>query len=171
MTQRLAKTQKDLEDAWSNVQDNREDEIISKRNKIIHIIYVSIILLLLIVVGASFFFNPATKVEREDETDILKRDSLLESVEKTVINKVFKNSQLNTFIYTGMVNSLGEPNGKGKAVFTNGDTFVGFFIKGDLRYGKYTWSEDKSYFEGGFTNNEPDEKIGAYYDKNGIKQK
>ena len=90
--------------------------------------------------------------------------------------------------YTGEV-FMGQPNGKGTAVFDNGDMIDGTFVHGtvsgdDIEYsfsngdtfygtiyndqfqkGRYTVGEDGSYFEGTFKNNEPD--TGHWYDENG----
>ena len=90
--------------------------------------------------------------------------------------------------YTGEV-FMGKPNGKGTAVFKNGDKLIGtfdngsvsgegieyYFSNGDKFYGiikndhlskgRYTVGEDGSYFEGTFKNNQPNK--GQWYDKNG----
>ncbi len=86
---------------------------------------------------------------------------------------------------------MGKPNGKGTAVFNNGDKLIGTFVNGSvsgegieyyfsngdkfygiikndhLSKGRYTVGEDGSYFEGTFKNDQPNK--GHWYDKNGKK--
>lgn len=90
--------------------------------------------------------------------------------------------------YTGEM-FMGKPNGKGTAVFSNGDKLIGTFVNGSvsgegieyyfsngdkfygiikndhLSKGRYTVGEDGSYFEGTFKNDQPNK--GHWYDKNG----
>lgn len=77
---------------------------------------------------------------------------------------------LKKYLYTGPLNADGKPEGKGRAVFPNKDTFEGTFINGKLAKGRYTFAKDGTYFLGNFTENEkPDTTHGAYYKKNGEK--
>lgn len=94
------------------------------------------------------------------------------------------------YSYTGPVDTDGQPNGTGKAVFKNGRVYEGPFVHGKLEgknatfnldgdvftgefrdnmfyQGRYTVKDDGSYFEGTFTNGQPDK--GTWYDKNGNK--
>lgn len=90
--------------------------------------------------------------------------------------------------YTGEV-FMGKPNGKGTAVFNNGDKLIGTFVNGSvsgegieyyfsngdkfygiikndhLSKGRYTVGEDGSYFEGTFNNDQP--STGDWYNKYG----
>ena len=93
--------------------------------------------------------------------------------------------------YSGQVDDNKKPDGKGKAFFydgryynglfshgmlegkdalfkyNNGDEFRGEFVNNSFYYGKYTVSEDESYFVGSFKNGQP--SSGIWYDKNGTK--
>jgi serine/threonine protein kinase len=87
-----------------------------------------------------------------------------------VTNWLITNSKGETFTYTGAVHpnaSKTIPEGQGKAVFSNGDTYEGNFVNG-LRSGdgKYTWS-DGEYFIGEFKNNLRD-GCGAWYGKTNL---
>lgn len=53
------------------------------------------------------------------------------------------------YSYTGEMKK-GLPNGKGKAVFKNGDQFEGHLADGKLLFGKYLWKESQNRFEGSF---------------------
>ena len=130
---------------------------------------IGILSLLLITVLMINFVN---KREADKTPDVVQPINPIGNKDKEffVENKLFINTDLGSYVYTGKVNSSDVPDGKGKAVFSNGDTFDGEFSNGDLIKGRYTWSEDNAYFDGEFVNNEPNEKKGFYYDKNGNKQ-
>ena len=109
---------------------------------------------------------------------------------KTVQNQQFSNA-LGNFVYTGEVDDDNKPNGKGEAVFDNGNTYKGMFVNGKLegpdavytykngdtfvgsfeddhfREGKYTVAENGEYFQGKFKNGAPDH--GTWYNKRGVK--
>ena len=98
-------------------------------------------------------------------------------------------SPIGDYSYTGPVDENGKPDGKGGAIFSDGRSYNGFFVHGimqgkDARFqmgngdtfegefrdnrfyeGRYTISEDGSYFKGTFKNGQPDQ--GQWYDKNG----
>ena len=108
----------------------------------------------------------------------------------TVTDKSFTSS-LGDYSYTGPVDGNGQPDGIGEAKFKNGKSYQGPFAHGKFhgkdatfRYangdvftgefrdnlfyrGRYTVSEDGSYFEGSFSNGQPDK--GTWYDKNNNK--
>lgn len=118
-------------------------------------------------------------------TNLEKKDSLVDVSNVVDINV---NSPLGNYKYTGPVDEEQLPNGQGEAIFTDGRTYKGNFVKGVLtgqnayfRYpngdvfegtfkensfyeGKYTIAEDGSYFSGTFKNGQPDK--GTWYDIN-----
>lgn len=130
-----------------------------------------------------------------DETNM----TLKSLIPDTVTNKAFKNEVLGKFgyyLYTGPVDSIGQPNGYGTATFTengkpdgriykgkfvhgklededgyqifgNGDVFEGKFVNSMFYEGRYTIKEDGSYFVGTFKNGQPDK--GQWYDKSSKK--
>ena len=97
-------------------------------------------------------------------------------------------SSLGEYKYVGTVNEQQLPDGWGEAIFSDGRTYRGNFVKGVLtgenayfKYpngdvfegafkdnsfyeGKYTIAEDGSYFVGTFKKGQPDK--GIWYDKN-----
>lgn len=107
-----------------------------------------------------------------------------------VTSKSFTSS-LGQYAYTGPVDADGQPDGIGKAVFSdgrsykgpfmhgkfhgtdatflfaNGDTFIGEFREDRFYSGRYTVADDGSYFDGSFTDGQPDK--GTWYDKNNKK--
>ena len=109
----------------------------------------------------------------------------------TTVSGVKVSIPLGTCTYTGEVNADGVPDGRGTAVFSNGDKCEGSFVNGgitgdDITYqfsdgdkfvgsfqnngfykGRYTTAADGRYFEGTFKDNMPDK--GQWYDKNGNK--
>lgn len=138
---------------------------------------------------------PTSKEEpsRTEEENIEAIQSL---VPDNVSNKAFKNNVLGDYLYTGPVDSDGQPNGIGEATFINkgkpdgriyrgpfvhgtlegegtfyqygnGDIFEGTFVNNWFSEGRYTIKEDGSYFKGTFINSKPDK--GQWYDKNGKK--
>ena len=87
---------------------------------------------------------------------------------RQVSNMEVNSKNLKKYLYTGQLNTDGEPDGEGTAVFPNKDTFEGTFVNGKLTKGRYTFAKDGTYFLGNFTENEePDTAHGAYYHKNG----
>ena len=148
-----------------------------------------------VVLLAAFFVMPGTSPSTQslEAEDINTLKSLLPD---TVQDKTFNNTTLGDYFYTGTVDSIGQPNGKGKAIFIkdgkpdgriyqgpftggrfegekaiftvgNGDTFEGSFINNMFSEGRYTVKEDGSYYIGTFKNSQPDK--GQWYDKNGKK--
>ena len=140
---------------------------------------------LLLAVGLYFMFNRGSS--KSEQTTVVE-DSL---VVKNVVDSVLT-IPLGECSYTGTVNKNGVPDGKGTAVFTadgqklvgsfengnvdgdsihiyyaNGNTFVGSFKNNQLHHGRFTWVDDGSYFEGFFTNGQPNMKKGAMYNKKG----
>ena len=139
---------------------------------------------------------PTSKEEpsRTEEENIEAMQSL---VPDNVSSKAFKNNVLGDYLYTGPVDSDGQPNGTGEATFTdgnskadgriyrgpfvhgklegegafyqygNGDIFEGTFVNNLFSEGRYTVKDDGSYFKGTFKNSNPDK--GQWYDKNGKK--
>ena len=98
-------------------------------------------------------------------------------------------SKLGKCSYSGPVDEDGKPHGMGVALFSdgrlyqgpfehgdmtgkgayfqysNGDVFQGEFKNNAFYQGRYTIKEDGSYFEGTYSNGQPDK--GTWYDKNG----
>lgn len=142
------------------------------------------------VLLAAYFIMPGTS----PSTQSLEAEevSSLDSAYK----KPCKNDVLGVYYYTGRLDSVGLPNGKGEAefrnddgldgrvykgeflhgkfegknchfTFGNGDTFEGSFINNMFSEGRYTVKEDGSYYIGTFKNSQPDK--GQWYDKNGKK--
>lgn len=101
-------------------------------------------------------------------------------------------SPLGKAVYTGMVSSPGNPEGRGVAQITggkyagnvydgefrngtfegkarytlnNGDTFVGTFKNNEYDRGRYTFKSDGTYFEGSFKNGQPYK--GSWYNPHG----
>lgn len=149
------------------IQENVQESKYSKKYWRYYI--TGILSLLLLIALMTYFIN---KGEIGRTTDIVQSINPTENTDKEyfVNNRLFNNTDLGSYIYTGEINSSDIPDGKGKAVFVNGDIFEGDFSNGNYTEGRYTWSEDGTYFEGEFTNNEPNEKKGFYYDKDGNKQ-
>ena len=173
----LTNIQRELEAAKKQAQHNPEKTTIKPNNKKFQIL-LAMSLLLGLILGfiSTSFIHSAFSSDEELVTDTLASTQPITPIEnieppqpKKVVKEVIVSPQLNSYTYTGWVNSEGVPDGEGEAVFANGDTFVGTFSNGELKKGKYTWVEDESYFEGAFKNNEPDEQAGAYYNKNGKK--
>lgn len=152
----------------SNVVQEKLQKGENSKNKYWYYYIIGIICLSLII-GLMYFVN---KREIDKTPDVVQPINPIEISDKEffVENKLYNNTNLGSYVYTGEVNSSDVPDGKGKAVFTNGDTFNGEFSNGNFIKGRYTWSEDNAYFDGEFVNNEPNEKKGFYYDKNGNKQ-
>ena len=117
-------------------------------------------------------------------------DSIVEVVDSVVdVIDYDYNSPLGKCKYTGSFDENNKPHGRGKATFSDGRYYEGFFVNGDLsgdnaifKYpngdefrgtfknnafyeGTYTIKEDGSYFTGTFKNGQPDK--GTWYDKNG----
>ena len=111
------------------------------------------------------------------------------SVPQRVTGMLYQSS-IGEFQYTGPVDDQKRPNGKGEAYFnddryyyngnfnhgvlqgkdcyfkyTNGDTFRGEFYNNSFYYGQYTIAKDQSYFDGYYSNGQPNK--GTWYDKNG----
>lgn len=108
----------------------------------------------------------------------------------SVTDKSFSSS-LGDYSYTGPVDGDGQPDGIGTAKFKNGKSYQGPFAHGKFhgkdatfRYangdvftgefrdnlfyrGRYSVKEDGSYFEGSFSDGQPDK--GTWYDKNNNK--
>lgn len=85
-------------------------------------------------------------------------------------NMEVNSKNLKKYLYTGPLNADGKPEGKGRAVFPNKDTFEGTFVNGMLAEGRYTFAKDGTYFLGTFNEREePDITHGAYYNINGKK--
>jgi len=159
----------------------RSDENAKKTKKAIVIAACSGLLL---AVGFYFMFNNGFS----DNGKVAPVDSL---VTRNVVDSVLT-IPLGECSYTGVVNKDGRPDGKGVAVFTadgqklegnfengnvdgdsiriyyaDGNTFFGSFKNNQLHHGRFTWKDDGSYFEGFFTNGQPNMKKGAMYNKNG----
>ena len=136
-------------------------------------------LLLLCGLGYGFYrFTPPTGVTTE----------WTEGESPTSVKNESITIPLGECTYTGEM-FMGKPNGKGTAVFDNGDKLIGTFVNGSvsgegieyyfsngdkfygiikndkLTKGRYTIGEDGSYFEGTFKNDQPDK--GHWYDKYG----
>lgn len=94
------------------------------------------------------------------------------------------------FKYTGEINQKGQPQGKGKAVYDNGNVYDGEWVEGKMfgecvytlangdefrgtfkndyyEKGRYTIKASGEYFEGTYKSSNPDK--GTWYDKNGTK--
>ena len=137
---------------------------------------------LLLAVGCYFFFNHGFS---SDEASPVVEDSITSVVDSVLTIPLGECS------YTGTVKN-GVPDGKGTAVFTadgqklvgnfengnvdgdsiriyyaDGNTFEGSFKNNQLYHGRFTWKDDGSYFEGFFTNGQPNMKKGSMYDKRG----
>lgn len=181
MTQKLASIQEEL-DVARDVVENKT------RNKKTRIKKLLVSLCAIFVFGgmvgfvSALHFPRAIPYEKQMAVDadttipisITYKCSQLQAqphqIEKKKVEKVkILSTKLNTYVYTGMVNSEGIPDGEGEAVFSNGDTFVGTFDNGELLFGRYTWVNDSSYFKGRFKDSEPDDQRGGYFDKNGKK--
>lgn len=111
---------------------------------------------------------------------------------KTADNIDYLIDNLGKCKYTGEVNDIGQPHGKGKAVFhdgrryegpfvngkchgdnaeftyDNGDTFEGTFQENAFKERKYTIRNTGEYFIGTFKNGQPN--VGKWYYKNGKEQ-
>ena len=132
--------------------------------------------------GAEEKSESGNEPSKEVTTELKKVENLDYSIESLGICK-----------YSGEVNDVNQPHGKGKAEFSdgriyvgpfvngkcqgenaffkynNGDTFEGSFDNNHFKEGKYTSAEDKVYFIGTFTNGDPDK--GKWYDKDGKEMK
>ena len=138
---------------------------------------------LLLAVGLYFFFNGGGS---SSKSPVIPDSLLVHDVVDSVLT-----IPLGECKYTGTVKN-GLPDGKGTAVFTadgqklvgvfengsvdgdsihiyysNGNTFVGSFKNNKMHHGRFTWVDDGSYFEGFFTDGQPNMKKGAMYDKKG----
>lgn len=151
-----------------------------QRKKHIGIYFVyALALLLLCGLGYGFYrFTSSTGETTE----------LVDNAPPTTVIKESMTIPLGKCTYTGEV-LMGKPNGRGTAVFNNGDMLIGTFVNGSvsgegieyyfsngdkfygiikndhLSKGRYTVGEDGSYFEGTFKNDQPNK--GHWYDKNG----
>ena len=102
--------------------------------------------------------------------DSIKKGTTITTNSQQFINIEVNSRNLGTYLYSGSLNTEGKPEGKGKAVFPNKDTFEGDFAKGMLTEGRYTFAKDGTYFIGSFNEKEePDLSCGDYYNKNGEK--
>ena len=144
----------------------------------IHLIYV---ILLVSLFCAWFLSNSKIKELRQqlytEEKTIntveapVKTDTTITPTTPRQASEMEINSKnLKKYLYTGPLNAEGKPEGKGRALFPNKDTFEGTFVNGMLVEGRYTFAKDGTYFLGAFNEKEePDIAHGAYYNKNGKK--
>jgi len=178
VVQGYAEPKKAPTDTEKRTQVRTESKKPASSNKTLHIIYGSIIVIILLfaflgtgMLTSDHFMDGEQKTSSREDPEYsidsicepypeIESDGIVEDME-------MHDSILGTYRYTGRINSEGMPNGKGQAAFSNGDTFDGTFVGGELFSGRYTWAEDGGYFEGSFVNCEPDETDGYYYDKNG----
>lgn len=165
-------------DSDVEVDDSERSDENTKKTKMAIVIAACVGLLL--AVGGYFLFNHGgTSAQPQIE------DSIQDVVDSVLTIPLGECS------YTGPVKN-GKPDGRGVAVFTkdgqklkgyfengnvdgdsifiyyaDGNTFVGTFKNNEMHHGRFTWKDDGSYFEGFFTNGQPNMKKGAMYDKNG----
>ena len=126
-------------------------------------------------------------------TDSAVTDAVEQAMGQQVTNQTYTSpvkDGMGTYLYTGPVDAQLRPDGKGKAVFSNGDRYEGPFVQGVMKGeralyvfksgdrfegemrndqffdGRYT-SADGSYFIGSFYKGQPEH--GVWYDKNGKK--
>ena len=132
----------------------------------LHVIYATAIGVLVLVFGFWLYSMSGTvnslKEEvsmKQDTIKILRRTAkesewCVYETEKSIVNK---KGTREDFVYTGYVDSEGNPEGKGKALYKNNDTFEGFFSQGQRKHGLYySLVEDKAW-EGDFDENgDPD---------------
>lgn len=110
------------------------------------------------------------KIKIEILRDSIKKGTTITTNSQQFINIEVNSRNLGKYLYEGSLNTEGKPEGKGKAVFPNKDTFEGDFAKGMLTEGRYTFAKDGTYFIGSFNEKEePDLSRGAYYNKSGKK--
>lgn len=131
---------------------------------------------------------------QDEETLAADSDSINKGKEKivealTATNKKFTSSVVGNYTYTGPIDSEGKPHGNGEATcedgkyykgpfvhgamegtgayfrMKNGDVFEGEFSADRFYKGRYTVKANGSYYEGTFTNGQPDQD--NWYDKNG----
>jgi serine/threonine-protein kinase len=141
----------------------------------------------ILIVGAISAWIYSVQQQPTNPMEIVeeKKDSIPNVLD---VNNFPVKSTLGKYSYTGPINASEQPHGFGEAIFTDGRKYKGYFIKGVFsgensyfRYpngdvfegtfkdnsfyeGKYTISEDGSYFIGTFKNGQPDK--GTWYDKN-----
>lgn len=89
---------------------------------------------LLIAIGAFFLFNGGS----DDEAVPDQQEQVVDSV--MMVTNQSMTITLGECKYTGQVNETGAPNGKGYAVFANGDSVNGTFVNGDVE------GDDITYF-------------------------
>ena len=123
--------------------------------------------------------------------DPVKTQIISDTILPTTVTAKSFTSELGDYTYTGTVDAEGNPDGRGEAtfndgrsykglfshgkfegtdatfVFANGDVFTGEFRDNLFYRGRISIKEDGSYFEGSFTDGQPNK--GSWYDKNNRK--
>jgi len=140
---------------------------------------------LLLAVGGFFLFNGGGNEHKQEAG----QETIAVDTVKTVTQQMMTIT-LGECKYTGSVNEAGVPDGKGYAVFANGDSVNGSFVKGDVEGDNITYyfkengdtylgsfkknhfttgrltQKDGTYFEGSFDNDYLPAK-GKWYSKDG----
>lgn len=167
---------------------NDDEDDSPKKNKTLPII-IGILALILLCGGGTWWFLSKDKKPAENNTTALTSTSAQSTSAQTVTDKEFTNAVLGKYKYTGPVDEKGEPDGTGKATFSdgssydgpfahgtfegekatyttaNGDTFEGTFKNNLYDKGKYTVKATGEYFDGTFDGG--DTKQGKWFDKQG----
>lgn len=150
----------------------------ARSNTSLHVTYGIIILALVAFAAVMYVYPGAFESDAKEsfsyeqkgvdaEEAVAELDSMAYAQTDDIVQDVeIYYPKLGKYRYSGRVNSDGMPNGRGEATFSNGDTFVGTFDEGAIMSGRYTWAQDGMYFDGAFTDCEPDQSNGSYYDKN-----
>lgn len=146
-------------DEWMAGNDGHDDD---KKKRIV----VSVVVALFVILAGLFVWihnhdNSGKKEKQEEENDVALEPPKPDSLICYTLGK--------RYVYEGDLDSLGQPNGQGKAVFDSSE-YVGSFKDGNLEgYGqmKYILGEKKGrVYEGLFTGSEIDTgsmKSGKYY--------
>ena len=147
-----------------------------KSNKVWLYFLVGIAVIALVVGGIVIATSGGNEYAEEDSIAITEGTQLEETVKHVnEMTLVTNDPVLNTYTYTGdcYPDESGQnaivPNGKGKAVLSNGDTFEGEFKDGNFDNGTYTCASDGMKMVGTFKSNYPDNV--KYYNRNGIEMK
>lgn len=156
LTGQRDKLSKDLEREREERMDLENNSTQGKR---LHFIYAAVIGLLVIVFGYWLFNMSGTVSSLKDE--VAQKQDTIEIIRKNVEenklcvyekpmsseNGVGKREE---FTYTGYVDPDGHPDGAGKALYVNEDTFEGFFSHGQRKHGFYYSPTKDEAWEGDF---------------------
>lgn len=149
--------------------------------------YILIFAVCAVVTGIIIFFamnrNSGSSVTAADSDSVAIEDITVATVSDMALSNAIGN-----FKYTGEVNEASQPNGQGKAVFSNGNTYDGEWVNGKMtgecvytlsngdtfkgtfkddyyNKGRYTIKSSGEYFEGSYLNGSP--SVGKWMKKNG----